>query len=687
MNVLMQLRKVCNHPDLFEARDYQTPLRMKFGITLEVPSIVVSEFQYKPMETINYEALKLILLKNENLSKVVYAELLKLFPSKSLASVYQKVVKKERSLCSHDFKIEDNAVYYRKKYADSTVFFKSNTEEAYDVLKHSSSLFNNINYLPEFICPTNIPNLNNDSLQSFREMFNPISSEGRNVISAFKRNINQKLSKKYQVRLEALNNADYASRLDYLFSLPIYGSDLLNLIRLNTFTNIACNYNEIYGFNTDRKLNKAVSSISFNKAYSIFPSLKSKLRIVITEGFYTNWPKDDILQQDEMIQMLGAEGEAVERPKRNFKIIKKSTRPFTKNLTCNFQNSNLKFGDTPLPLSTSAMNKLFFDPLAFYQKAENLMENFRIYLPSTISQGPSLRLSRYNKLHESANHKFSIIHRNLLRIPNVTKYLSLHKIISFPDKNLIKSDSGKLIRLAELLKKIKSNKSKVLIFTQMTRMLDILESFLSLFGYTYVRLDGSTKVEVRQKVVDKFNNDPKIFCFISSTRSGGIGINLTAASSIVFFDTDWNPAMDKQAQDRCHRIGQTRTVNIYRLITTSTIEENIFKKSIQKRELNFYIMENGQFDTKSFDKINFKSIVDEEHLIKREEGEENRGMLMFENLRFENEDEQRNIEELLIKIEDKEDVNAMKNASKEMLYEYEEVNEEQEFINRDEVIV
>jgi SNF2 family DNA or RNA helicase len=137
----------------------------------------------------------------------------------------------------------------------------------------------------------------------------------------------------------------------------------------------------------------------------------------------------------------------------------------------------------------------------------------------------------------------------------------------------------------------------------MTRMLDILEIFLNLHGYTYVRLDGSTKVEVRQQIVDRFNTDNKVFCFISSTRSGGIGLNLTGADSIVFYDTDWNPAMDKQAQDRCHRIGQTRTVHIYRLITTSTIEENIFKKSIQKRELNYVIMEDGRFDTDYFQKV------------------------------------------------------------------------------------
>ena len=111
-------------------------------------------------------------------------------------------------------------------------------------------------------------------------------------------------------------------------------------------------------------------------------------------------------------------------------------------------------------------------------------------------------------------------------------------------------------------------------------MLDVLEAFLNLHGYTYVRLDGSVRVEARQKMVDRFNLDPKIFCFISSTRCGGIGINLTGADCVIFYDTDWNPAMDKQAQDRSHRIGQTKTVHIYRLISINTIEENIFKKSL-----------------------------------------------------------------------------------------------------------
>ena len=320
------------------------------------------------------------------------------------------------------------------------------------------------------------------------------------------------------------------------------------------------------------------------------------------------------------------------------------------------------------------------------------MYYFRIYIPKVISCGPKYVLSKVSSSLTKVNRDYQTLYNNLNRISNVVKYLSLFKTISCPDRKLVEYDSGKLIKLSGLLKKLYANKSKALIFTQMTRMLDILEIFLNIHGFTYVRLDGSTKVELRQQIVDKFNTDPKVFCFISSTRSGGIGLNLTGADSIIFFDTDWNPAMDKQAQDRCHRIGQTRTVNIYRLITLSTIEENIFKKSIQKRELNYVVMEDGKFNTENVNKLNLKNIIQEENLIKRKDEEESpkkqkddkiKRLLEFENLKFENEDEQRNIEQMLIKIEDQEDVQAMKNLSKEMLDEYEKENNELQFFKED----
>merc|ERR1712187_606065 len=103
-------------------------------------------------------------------------------------------------------------------------------------------------------------------------------------------------------------------------------------------------------------------------------------------------------------------------------------------------------------------------------------------------------------------------------------------------------------------------------------------------------------------------NDTKIFCFLLSTRSGGLGINLTGADTVIFYDSDWNPAMDAQAQDRAHRIGQTKTVNIYRLVTEHTIEENILIKAQQKRNLDVLVME-GIVDSELLSQKGLSNII------------------------------------------------------------------------------
>ncbi|KAI0854104.1 SNF2 family N-terminal domain-containing protein [Daldinia vernicosa] len=163
--------------------------------------------------------------------------------------------------------------------------------------------------------------------------------------------------------------------------------------------------------------------------------------------------------------------------------------------------------------------------------------------------------------------------------------------IQFPDKRLLQYDCGKLQALDRLLRKLQSGGHRALIFTQMTKVLDILEQFLNIHGHKYLRLDGATKVEQRQILTDRFNHDPRILCFILSTRSGGLGINLTGADTVIFYDQDWNPAMDKQCQDRCHRIGQTRDVHIYRLVSEHTIEANILRKASQKQMLDDIVIQ------------------------------------------------------------------------------------------------
>merc|ERR1719516_880116 len=200
--------------------------------------------------------------------------------------------------------------------------------------------------------------------------------------------------------------------------------------------------------------------------------------------------------------------------------------------------------------------------------------------------------------------------------------------ISTPDTRLIQYDCGKLQILAGLLQKLHLGGHRVLIFTQMTKMLDVLEAFLNYHGYVYMRLDGSTRVEMRQCLMERFNNDTKYFAFILSTRSGGVGINLTGADTVIFYDSDWNPTMDAQAQDRCHRIGQTRDVHIYRLVSERTVEENIIKKANQKKLLGDLAIEGGNFTTAFFKKstindlFNDNTAVTEDQIADEEDREE-----------------------------------------------------------------
>lgn len=144
--------------------------------------------------------------------------------------------------------------------------------------------------------------------------------------------------------------------------------------------------------------------------------------------------------------------------------------------------------------------------------------------------------------------------------------------------------SGKLIILDQLLKKLYSEGShKVLIFSQMTMVLDILEDYCNYRTYKYCRIDGSTDMNSRDEQIDTFMTPGSDkFVFLLSTRAGGLGINLTAADTVVIYDSDFNPQMDLQAMDRAHRIGQKNMVNVYRLITENTVEQKIVERQMIK---------------------------------------------------------------------------------------------------------
>lgn len=116
----------------------------------------------------------------------------------------------------------------------------------------------------------------------------------------------------------------------------------------------------------------------------------------------------------------------------------------------------------------------------------------------------------------------------------------------------------------------------------MTSVLDILQDYCNLRSYTYCRIDGNTDIKSRQAQIDAFNQTNEHFIFLLSTRAGGLGINLTAADTVVIYDSDFNPQMDLQAMDRAHRLGQKRFVRVYRLITENTVEEKIVERQMIK---------------------------------------------------------------------------------------------------------
>lgn len=162
------------------------------------------------------------------------------------------------------------------------------------------------------------------------------------------------------------------------------------------------------------------------------------------------------------------------------------------------------------------------------------------------------------------------------------------------DEKLIQ-DSGKMVLLDKLLKKYKAQGSRVLIFSQMSRVLDIMEDYCFLREYEYCRIDGQTSHEDRISAIDDYNRpDSSKFLFLLTTRAGGLGINLTTADIVVLFDSDWNPQADLQAMDRAHRIGQTKQVYVYRFVTDGAVEEKILERAAQKLRLDQLVIQQGR---------------------------------------------------------------------------------------------
>ncbi|KAG9136261.1 hypothetical protein Leryth_003850 [Lithospermum erythrorhizon] len=206
--------------------------------------------------------------------------------------------------------------------------------------------------------------------------------------------------------------------------------------------------------------------------------------------------------------------------------------------------------------------------------------------------------------------------------------------------------SGKLVILDKLLERLHETNHRVLIFSQMVRMLDILAEYLSIKGFQYQRLDGSTKSELRQQAMEHFNAPGSDdFCFLLSTRAGGLGINLATADTVIIFDSDWNPQNDLQAMSRAHRIGQQDVVNIYRFVTSKSVEEDILERAKKKMVLDHLVIQKlnaeGRLEKKeakksnAFDKNELSAILRfgaEELFNEERNDEENKKRLLSINI-------------------------------------------------------
>ena len=218
------------------------------------------------------------------------------------------------------------------------------------------------------------------------------------------------------------------------------------------------------------------------------------------------------------------------------------------------------------------------------------------------SNGPSL-MNIMMELRKCCNHPFLI--RGMEQ--RIKELLDAHTAEAV-NKQLVQS-SGKLILLDKLLHKLGTNGHRVLIFSQMVRMLDILEDYLNYRKLQFERLDGGITGADRQAAIDRFSNpDSTAFIMLLSTRAGGLGLNLCCADTVIIYDSDWNPQNDLQAQARSHRIGQTKAVKVFRLVTRKTYEMSMFERASIKLGLDKALLNDQLEVTKGKKKLSAKEI-------------------------------------------------------------------------------
>lgn len=245
-----------------------------------------------------------------------------------------------------------------------------------------------------------------------------------------------------------------------------------------------------------------------------------------------------------------------------------------------------------LPSKSERILRVELSDLQMYWYKNILTRNYRV-LTQSISSGSQISLLNIVvELKKASNHPYLFDGVEESWMQKINSQGRRDEVL----KGLI-MNSGKMVLLDKLLSRLRRDGHRVLIFSQMVRMLDILGDYLSLRGYPHQRLDGTVPAAVRRTSIDHFNapNSPD-FVFLLSTRAGGLGINLMTADTVIIFDSDWNPQADLQAMARAHRIGQKNHVMVYRLLSKDTIEEDVLERARRKMILEYAIISLGVTD-------------------------------------------------------------------------------------------
>ncbi|XP_017779332.1 PREDICTED: helicase domino isoform X2 [Nicrophorus vespilloides] len=639
INVLMQLRKVCNHPNLFEVRPTISPFHCE-GILEHIPSIIYSALSYDVWKDIDLNSLNLNLLQLEyNYSAYQCYRLRQYCTPKKLIEEIDATEVEQTPPCPPSrlsLKVHKNNVNKAIKAemreeekvvpAPPPVVAQQNqTNQKLNILGKSYGMIKALQIAGSSATTQSSGGISNIPIPGFAQLVQ--TSTGKHILLTPTLNANNigisgtttTVRTSSGQKLTVLSKQPVATTANATPSPSI--AKAIVKVQLTSLTSTAMSSEE--NKLDDNGSRKTVGTKFIEKLY--LHNSKS------TRNLDVRWQNsDDKLDiKEEKMDQSEENSEENHRMKLNLIARVNQTRcsavpiygkdfiegmqvlslPNHKSWVGGLRHcSNVQWG-RKIDCTTDALKELIYTPVQRIEELTDIFNRYIVYVPAVHAPEPELQIwNPHPSLYWGRINEKKMLVQELMEPTTPLHQVASAMVTQFPHPRLIQYDCGKLQRLDRLLRKLKYGSHRVLIFTQMTKMLDVLEAFLNFHGHIYLRLDGSTKIDQRQILMERFNGDARIFAFILSTRSGGVGVNLTGADTVIFYDSDWNPTMDAQAQDRCHRIGQTRDVHIYRLVSEMTIEENILKKANQKRLLGDLAIEGGNFTTAYFKSTTIQDI-------------------------------------------------------------------------------